>query len=99
LTATLALPLANTQAADQASTQAQRPKAQQRIYGSQLMTQQERDEYRAKMRAAKSQEERDRLRTEHHVAMQARAKERGVTLPDQPPGKRGGGGGPGPGPR
>lgn len=62
------------------------------IYGSQLMTQQERDEYRAKMRAAKTQETREALRAEHHKAMQERAKERGVTLPDQP---RKGGSGPG----
>lgn len=54
------------------------------IYGSQLMTQDERNEYRAKMRAAKTREEREALRAEHHSAMQARAKERGVTLPDQP---------------
>lgn len=69
------------------------------IYGYQLMTQQERDEYRARMRAAATQQERDRIRAEHHVQMQARAHERGVTLPE-PPGM----GGPevpmpGPGPR
>jgi hypothetical protein len=55
------------------------------IYGSQLMTQQERNEYSARMRAAKTPEEREALRAEHHNAMQARAKERGVTLPEQPP--------------
>ena len=65
--------------------------AQQQIYGSQLMTQQERE----------------RLRLEHHQQMQERARQRGVTLPDQPPagkgyGARPGGGmgpgyGPGPG--
>ena len=78
-------------------------KKAQPIYGSQLMTQQERDEYRAKMRAAKTQETRVALRAEHHKAMQERAKERGVTLPDQPrtgsgPGKSPGAGmGPGTG--
>ena len=78
-------------------------KKAQPIYGSQLMTQQERDEYRAKMRAAKTPETREAVRAEHHKAMQERAKERGVTLPDQPrtgsgPGKSPGAGmGPGTG--
>ena len=66
------------------------------IYGSQLMTPQERTEFRAKMRAAKTPEERTQLRAEHHKAMQARAKEKGMTLPDAPAmGGPGMGGGPG----
>lgn len=69
---------------------------QEQIYGSQLMTQQERNEYRNRMGAATSQEERERVRAEHHTRMQERAKQRGVTLPDQPP-QRGMGGGMGPG--
>jgi hypothetical protein len=68
----------------------------QQIYGSQLMTQQERDTYRNQMRAAKTYEEQQRIRNEHHNQMQVRAKERGVTIPDQPPAK-GMGGGMGPG--
>jgi hypothetical protein len=88
----LALPLASF-AADQPD-QTQGPRAQakakqkarntQPIYGSQLMTPEERTEYRNKMRDAKTQAERDRIRTEHHSAMQERAKEKGITLPDQP---------------
>ncbi len=74
---------------------------QEQVYGSQLMTRKERAEYRAKMRAAKTAEEREQIRKEHHEAMQARAKERGVTLPDEPPMRGGGmmapGGGMGPG--
>lgn len=66
------------------------------IYGSQLMTQQERNEYRARMRAAKTAEEREQIRKEHHERMKVRAKEKGVTLPDEPP-ARGMGGGMGPG--
>jgi len=58
---------------------------QERIYGSQLMTQDERNAYRAKMRAAKTEQEREKIRNEHHKQMMARAKERGVTLPDVPP--------------
>lgn len=55
------------------------------IYGSQLMTPKERNEYRAKMRAAKTAKERERLRYEHHERMQARAKARGIKLPATPP--------------
>ena len=58
---------------------------QQQIYGSQLMTQQERMDFRAKMRAAQTAEERQQIREEHHALMQQRAKERGVTLPEEPP--------------
>jgi len=64
------------------------------IYGNQLMTQQERNEYRTKMRAAKTDEEREQIRKEHHERMKERAKAQGVTLPDEPP-TRGGGMGPG----
>lgn len=61
------------------------------IYGSQMMTQQERNEYRMKIQNATSAEERERIRNEHHQAMQQRAKEQGYTLPENPP--SGGGGG------
>jgi hypothetical protein len=68
--------------------------AQEKIYGSQLMTEQERAEYQAKMRAAKTPEEREQIRKEHHERMKARAEERGVTIPAEPP-AQGGGIGPG----
>ncbi|MEW6558685.1 MAG: hypothetical protein AB1412_00610 [Pseudomonadota bacterium] len=74
---------------------------QETIYGSQLMTQKERREYRLKMREAKTAEQREQIRAEHHKQMQERAKERGVKLPDSPPaqgmhqGRPGGGMGPG----
>lgn len=54
------------------------------VYGWQLMTPAERDAYRAKMRAAKTARERAEIRAEHHKEMEARAKERGVTLPPGP---------------
>lgn len=57
----------------------------EQIYGSQMMTAQERVEHRTKMRTAKTAEERERIRAEHHEAMKIRARERGVTLPDAPP--------------
>jgi len=66
------------------------------VYGSQLMTQEERNAYRERMRAAKTEQEREQIRQEHHEQMKLRAKEKGVTLPDEPP-ARGRGMGPGKG--
>jgi len=91
--ATLALSLDTAIAADQERAQQQIQK-QEQIYGSQMMTPQEREEYRLKMRAAKTVEEREQIRREHHERMKTLAKERGITLPDEPPAK-GGGMGPG----
>lgn len=51
------------------------------VYGWQLMTAEEKAAYRAKLRAAKTPEERAKLRAEHHQEMEARAKQQGVTLP------------------
>ncbi len=73
---------------------------QKQIYGSQLMTTQERVEFRTKMRNARTAEERENIRNEHHERMKKRAKERGLVLPDEPPIRRGHmrqGGGMGPG--
>jgi septal ring factor EnvC (AmiA/AmiB activator) len=79
-------------AADQAEKQVQaetksqvKKQAEERIYGSQIMTEQERAEHRAQLSAAKTAEERERIRNEHHEKMKLRAKERGVTIPDEPP--------------
>lgn len=76
--------------------QEQVKKQEEVIYGRQLMTQKEMNEYRAKMRTAKTADEREKLRKAHHDKMAARAKERGVKIPDEPP-ARGPGMGPGPG--
>ena len=66
------------------------------IYGSQLMTQQERTEYQVRMRALKTAQEREAYRLEHHNQMQERAKIQGVTLSETPPNPRPGvGSGPG----
>jgi hypothetical protein len=86
---------------------AQSALGQPRVYGSQLMTPQERLEHRAKMRSL-SPAERQQYRREHHAEMQKQAEERGLTLPPMGtrsgPGYRRGGGygrgfgyGPGPG--
>ncbi|MFM9886773.1 MAG: hypothetical protein ACKVQT_27405 [Burkholderiales bacterium] len=82
-----------------------RTRDQDQIYGSQLMNDQERNAHRDKIRTAKTGEERDQIRRDHHVQMQARAKERGLTLPSEPMmgkgpapgGGKGPGGGMGPG--
>ena len=44
------------------------------------MTEQERAEYRARMRAATSEQERDQIRLEHHARMQQRAEEKGLHI-------------------
>ncbi|HAF54264.1 MAG TPA: hypothetical protein DCL01_03370 [Thauera sp.] len=59
--------------------------AQEPIFGSQLMTEQERTVYRARMWAAEGDEARAAIRAEHHEQMRARAQERGLTLPEVPP--------------
>ena len=77
----------------------------QDMYGWQLMTPEEREEHRAKMRSLKTREAREAYRIEHHERMQERARQKGVTLPDMPMpqskgmGPRGGGMGPGGGAR
>lgn len=84
-----------------ADTTPARQQAQEQVYGSQLMTAQERAAYRTKMRSAKTLQEREQIRLDHHKAMQARAQAQGLTLPDTPPAMGGGvgpgGGGMGPG--
>ena len=97
-----AAPVAN--ATDKTRDQG-RPQAQDRVYGSQLMTRQERNEYGALMNAARTGKERDQIRQAHQEQMQERAKQRGMTLPDEAPaygktqdmGSGGGMGGPGSG--
>lgn len=80
--AATAKPAAKTAAASQP--------ADMPMYGSQLMTDKERTEFRARMWAAPNDEERNRIRAEHHEAMQKRAQAQGVTLPDEPPMMMGG---------
>ncbi|MBW8365302.1 MAG: hypothetical protein K0M39_12190 [Rhizobium sp.] len=82
------------QARDQDRTQSQ---DQDRIYGSELMTQQERNEYHNRMRTLKTQQEREAFRLEHHKQMQERAQAQGKALPDMPPAGMGPGSGMGPG--
>lgn len=50
----------------------------QRMYGSELLSEQERNAYRTQMNAANSEQERERIRSEHRELVQRRANERGV---------------------
>ena len=70
---------------DQTQDQTRELLRDQNIYGYQLMTPAEREQYRARMRAAQTNEERERIRAENHERMEARAREKGVNLPDVPP--------------
>ena len=83
LAGVIALAPALSNAAEPAQAKA-RPQAE-KVYGSQLMTAQERSEYRAKMRGLKTTEERDALRAEHHKLMQERATSQGKALPTEVP--------------
>ena len=77
------------------NAQAQKQEQQEHIYGNQLMTPQERTEYRAKMQAAKTADEREQIHKKHYNAMRIRAKAHGVFLSDEPPVRGGGMMGPG----
>ena len=58
-------------------------------WGWQLMTPQERAEHQTKMRSFKTYEECKAYLEEHHKQMEARAKEKGMTLPPRKPGMYG----------
>ena len=73
----------------------ERVRDRDQIYGSQLMTSQERSEHRANMRNMKTKQEREAYQLEHHKKMQDRARERNLNLPDTPPNNKGNGMSPG----
>ncbi len=58
--------------------------ADEPIFGSQLMTVEERMQFRTQMQNATTAEEREQIRLQHHEQMLDRAKEQGVTLPETP---------------
>ena len=66
------------------------------VFGRQLMTQEELHQHRQTMQGLATKEERQQYRQQHHQRMLERARERGVTLPEEP-GKQGKGMGPKPG--
>ena len=63
--------------------------AESRARPDALFTQQERDQFRERMRSAKTPEERAAVRKDMRGAMEQRAKEKGVTLPRGPGGRPG----------
>lgn len=69
---------ARAQDAGQAPTTAAEPR--ELIYCADLMTPAEREAYRARMRAARSPQERATLRQAHRDDMQARARARGLDV-------------------
>lgn len=80
------LPLATQSAhAATANAPAQAMPSDMPMHGSQLMTDHERTILRARMWAAKSDEERQRIHVAHHEEMKKRAQAKGVPLPDMPP--------------
>ena len=58
---------------------------QQGIYGGELMSEQERNQYREQLRLTDSDpEQQTRFKAQHQEKMQKRAQEKGVKLPDPP---------------
>jgi hypothetical protein len=55
------------------------------VYGWQIMTPAERHEYQRRMLASKTEAERAKVSAEFHQRMAARAKARGITLPEALP--------------
>lgn len=58
--------------------------AEEAVYGHELMTDEELRLHREKMHSFKTDQEREDYRAAHHEAMQKRAEERGVTIPEEP---------------
>ena len=66
-----------------AATPSEPPAVQREIIpGSELMTSQERERYRLRLRGAGTPQERERFRAEHVKAMEERARLQGLTIID-----------------
>lgn len=70
----------------------------QPVYGWERMSVQERREYQARLRAARTAEEREALRLEHRGRMQEQPGAQGRLVPEAPPPGLGAGSGAGPAP-
>ncbi len=80
-------------AQESAATGQEKTRQQGQVRGRDLMSPEERAQHREKMRSMKTEDERKAYQEEQHRKMQERAKEQGLTLPDQPgqgPGRGGG---------
>jgi len=58
--------------------------AEEKVYGWQLMSVQERNEYRTKMQNMNTAEERKRFQMQHHEQMEKRAQLQRKSLPEKP---------------
>ena len=85
---TAAVDVAGQQQAQKREQVQERAGQREIIPGSELMTPKERDDYRRRYAAAKTDEERAKVRSEHVKAMEERARLRGLRLapPVQPKG-------------
>ena len=88
LSAMLLLVCAGAAATEQPQLQENR-QTQQQVFGRELMTEEEYAAHRDKMRAAKTEAERQRIRKQNHELMKARAEQRGLSIPDEPPSRTG----------
>lgn len=62
---------------------------QQQVYGRELMTEEEYAVHHDRMRAAESEAERQQIRKQNHDLMKARAEQRGLSIPGEPPSRTG----------
>ena len=62
---------------------------QQQVYGRELMTEEEYTAHHDEMRAAKTEAERQQIREQNHELMKARAGQRGLSIPEEPPSRTG----------
>jgi len=71
------------------------PEEKASVMGWQMMSEQERDQYRTAMRALETEQERTAMRAKHQKEMRSRAKEQGIELAEPRGGPRGRGAGAG----
>jgi hypothetical protein len=62
---------------------------QQQVYGRELMTEEEHAVHHDRMRAAKTDAERQQIRKQNHELMKARAEQQGLSIPEEPPSRTG----------
>jgi hypothetical protein len=82
LTLPAAAMAATAAAAQSGAATAAQPAKREIIPGSELMTSQERERYRQRIRAATTPQEEEKVRAEHVKQMQERARVRGLQLAD-----------------
>jgi hypothetical protein len=68
-----------------AAPTAQQAPREEPIFGHQLMSKQEMTAYHARLKAAKTPQQREKVVQDHHARMTEIAKKRGITLRERPP--------------